>query len=102
MDGHKYELYALNSNACEAVLRVLGGLETSATSSTGLVGVKTVDIGLNPDILEHYGLYANEIYLELPRGISNIRYDDMPDDEFYDWLNQVFGDEEEQDDDFDL
>lgn len=29
-------------------------------------------------------------------------YDDMPDDEFYDWLNQVFGDEEEQDDDFDL
>ena len=29
-------------------------------------------------------------------------YDDMPDDEFYDWLNQVFGDEEGQDDDFDL
>ena len=29
-------------------------------------------------------------------------YDDMPDDEFYDWLNQVFGDEEGQDEDFDL
>ena len=29
-------------------------------------------------------------------------YDDMPDDEFYDWLNRVFGDEEGQDDDFDL
>ncbi len=29
-------------------------------------------------------------------------YDDMPDDEFYDWLNQVFGDEEGQDDEFDL
>ena len=29
-------------------------------------------------------------------------YDDMPDDEFYDWLNEVFGDEEGQDDDFDL
>ena len=29
-------------------------------------------------------------------------YDDMPDDEFYDWLNEVFGDEEGQDDEFDL
>ena len=29
-------------------------------------------------------------------------YDDMHDDEFYDWLNQVFGDEEGQDEDFDL
>ena len=28
-------------------------------------------------------------------------YDDMPDDEFYDWLNKVFGDEG-QEDDFDL
>ena len=29
-------------------------------------------------------------------------YDDMPDDEFYDWLNEVFGDGEEQDGDLDL
>ena len=29
-------------------------------------------------------------------------YDDMPDDEFYDWLNQVFGDGKEQDEDLDL
>ena len=29
-------------------------------------------------------------------------FDDMPDDEFYDWLNMVFGDEEGQDEDFDL
>ena len=29
-------------------------------------------------------------------------YDDMPDDEFYDWLNKVLGDGEEQDEDFDL
>ena len=27
-------------------------------------------------------------------------YDDMPDDEFYDWLNKAFGDGEEQDEDF--
>ena len=29
-------------------------------------------------------------------------YDDMPDDEFYDWLNKVLGDGEEQDEDFGL
>ena len=29
-------------------------------------------------------------------------YDDMLDDEFYDWLNKVFGDDEGQEDDFDL
>ena len=29
-------------------------------------------------------------------------YDDMQDDEFYDWLNKVFGDEEGQDEDLDL
>lgn len=29
-------------------------------------------------------------------------FDDMPDDEFYDWLNKVFGDSEEQDEDLDL
>ena len=29
-------------------------------------------------------------------------YDDMPDDEFYDWLNKVLGDGEEQDEDLDL
>ena len=29
-------------------------------------------------------------------------YDDMPGDEFYDWLNQVFGDGKEQDEDLDL
>lgn len=29
-------------------------------------------------------------------------YDDMPDDEFYDWLNEVFGDGKEQDEDLDL
>ena len=41
---------------------------------------------------------ALESIMEEYRG----EYDDMPDDEFYDWLNQVFGDEEGQDDDFDL
>ena len=29
-------------------------------------------------------------------------FDDMPDDEFYNWLNEVFGDGEEQDEDLDL
>ena len=41
---------------------------------------------------------ALESIMEEYRG----EYDDMPDDEFYDWLNEVFGDEEGQDEDFDL
>ena len=41
---------------------------------------------------------ALESIMEEYRG----EYDDMPDDEFYDWLNKVFGDDEGQEDDFDL
>lgn len=60
--------YALNSEACERVVKILGGI--GASTSDGLLGNKTVAIGLTPTNMEEYGLYANSIYFELPRGIT--------------------------------
>ena len=74
-----YSLYGLNASACEAVVRLLGGLVTNASSSTGLVGAKTVDVVITPEKLMKYGysenkLYENVIYFELPRGITVKEY----------------------------
>ncbi|MBQ8380733.1 MAG: hypothetical protein IJY18_02465 [Clostridia bacterium] len=80
MDG---ALYALNASSCQAVVRLLGGLNESATSSLGLKGTKTIDIGITPAKIQKYGLYANTIYFELPRGISAIDYGDTPTDSFF-------------------
>lgn len=73
--GGKYALYALNSSSCEAVVRILGGLLTNASSSTGLVGAKTVDVNITPQKMKQYGLYDYSIYFELPRGIEAKVYD---------------------------
>jgi hypothetical protein len=82
MEG-KYSMYALNASACQAVVELLGGLNESATSSVGLAGLETVAIGITPEKLKKYGLYANTIYFELPRGITAIDYGDVPTDEFF-------------------
>ena len=73
--GGKYALYALNASSCEAVVKILGGLLTNASSSTGLVGTRTVDVNITPQKLKDYGLYANTLYFELPRGIEAKVYD---------------------------
>ena len=73
MEGD-YKLYALNAYACEGVVKVLGGLVTNATSSTGLVGAKTVDVVITPEKMHDYNLYDYSIYFELPRGITVKNY----------------------------
>lgn len=67
---NKYSVYALNAASCEGVVRIFGGLLLNAAKSEGLVGSATVDIGITPDKLYKYGLYANTVYFELPRGIK--------------------------------
>ena len=81
MDG-KYSMYALNASACQMVVEILGGLGESATASLGFAGTRTVDIGITPEKMKKYGLYANTVYFELPRGITDIDYGDVPSESF--------------------
>ncbi len=68
-DGHK--LYGLNSTACEEVVRMLGGIDPNGESgkANGLYGAEAVEIGITPEVMDKYGLFANTIYFELPRGL---------------------------------
>ncbi len=72
--GGDYDLYALNAYACEGVVKILGGLVTNASTSTGLAGTKTVDVVITPEKMDHYNLYDYSIYFELPRGITPKEY----------------------------
>ena len=86
---NKNSIYALDATACEEVVRVLGGInnDSSSTMSEGLVGKETVAVGLTPDNMERYGLYANTIYFELPRGIETVsRGEELDDYRFLDRL----------------
>lgn len=86
MEG-AYSMYALNASSCEAVVRLLGGLESNATSSTGLVGLETVDVGLTPENMKKYDLYDYTIYFELPRGITAVVYDGVDMDKYLNSLD---------------
>lgn len=63
----KHGGYGLNNPACENVLLHLGGAGNSSTASNGYAGDETVAIGLTPENMRRYGLYAHTIYYELPR-----------------------------------
>ncbi len=81
---HKYKPYAVDWQSCDYVAKVLGGL-TAGSSSTvfeGLWGEKVVAVGLTPDNMKEYGLYAHTIYFEIPRLVG------MQGDEFT-WLETV-------------
>ena len=82
----KYYGYPLNDQACDAVLKILGGIASSnATSADGLVGSETVAVGLTHEVMEKYGLYDGyKIYFELPRDKRVIAGTDK-----YEWHGRI-------------
>ena len=87
----KYARYALNSTACETVVCLLGGigLTSSSNHSEGLLGKETVAVGLTPENMDKYGLYANTIYFELPRNIQVIAGADEDELDDYEWSDTL-------------
>lgn len=83
-EGHKYANYAIDWASCEYVAKVLGGIGvgSSSTNFEGLKGNKVVDVGLTPENMEEYGLYAYTIYFELPRAIFAVGDD-------FEWLSKT-------------
>ncbi len=82
---NKYSAYAMNDEACDEVLRIIGGINTSSnsTGASGLSGSETVAVGLSHATLEKYGLYDGyRIYFDLPRGLIS-----QGDD--YSWLDYI-------------
>ncbi len=85
-------LYGLNNSSCESVLLHLGGAGQSTTASNGYAGNETIAVGLTPEIMRKYGLYAHTVYYELPRGINGIQNDGLAGEEVlddYTWQNEL-------------
>ena len=81
------KLYGLNNSSCQNVLLHLGGAGTSTQSSNGYTGSETVAVGLTPENMLKYGLYANTIRYVLPRGIGGLDGDNVAgDDEMDDFI----------------
>ena len=83
-------LYGLNNSSCQSVLLHLGGAGESTTASNGYAGIETIAVGLTPENMRKYGLYAHTIYYELPRGINGIQNDGLAGEEVlddYTWQN---------------
>lgn len=85
--------YGLNAGACEAAVKLLGGIGSDQSSSAaGLVG-ETVAIGLSAYNMDYYDLYAHKIYFELPRMIYDASEGTESDDDDvlsdYDWVETL-------------
>lgn len=86
---NEYGAYALNANACNTVLFIIGGLGENASTSEGLKGDKTVAVGITPDVMEKYGLYANTIRFVLPRGLYDGDIEGKYDRDVYAWQDEL-------------
>ncbi len=85
----KNSLYSLNSGTCDTIAAIFGGMGNNSSATTGLVGTKTLAVGLTPEVMEEFGLYAHTVYYELPRGLISLDSDDLNNEDF-DWY-EVLG-----------
>lgn len=89
LQNHKYSSYALDTTACDRVIKVLSGtlLGASSTVFEGMTGDKVVAVGLTPEIMDKYGLYAYTVYYELPRYVVDVAPEG--EDAEYTWWDTV-------------
>ena len=79
----KNSLYGINADSCLGVIKYFMGISSdssSTSSAAGLAGSKTVALGLTPENMDKYGLYAYTIHIELPRSVY-VRNDANSEDE---------------------
>ncbi len=77
-----YELYGVNNDYVDHILKLLGGLADNTSQAVGLSGSEIVSVGITPDKLKQYGCYMHTVRFVLPRGLITISSgeDDVPDD----------------------
>lgn len=85
----KNSLYSLNAGTCDTIAAIFGGMGNNSSTTLGLLGNKTVAVGLTPEVMEAYGLYAHTVYYELPRGLISLDSEDENTEDF-DWY-EVLG-----------
>ncbi len=77
-----YELYGVNNDYADHILKLIGGLGSNTSMAVGLSGEELVSVGITPDKLMNYGCYSHTLRFVLPRGLITISSgsDDIPDD----------------------
>ena len=83
-ESNPYSIYAVNEEACDEVLRILGGItaDQTSTGAQGVVGTETVAVGLNHTTMEKFGLYdGHKVTFSLPRGLNPLAGSDQ-----YNWM----------------
>ncbi len=82
-----YMLYAMNQDACDKVVKQLGGLTES--SATGLSGMETVKVGITPETLYEYGCYEYIVRYSLPREIYISLETEQDEYDDYGWMRTL-------------
>lgn len=85
----KYKIYGLNHSVCQNVVNILAGQSEATTAPGGLVGNETVAVGITPEVMMEYGLYAHTIYFELPRGLWSIDSGNMGSLDDFGWYETL-------------
>lgn len=86
---NKYGIYGLNHSVCQTVVNLLAGQTDATSTPEGLRGTETVAVGLTPETMKKFGLYANTVYFELPRGLWAVDSGDENTVDDYAWYETL-------------